>query len=76
MVIEWSKEALDAAARAANGRGYLRYSLTQKERIREEMRAILNAAVHAQGCVLAPPEVIEVLEKETVKSSQPDLTLT
>lgn len=56
-MINWTNEALDAAAAAVNGRGYSRFAVKNKTKIREEMRDILNAAVAAQGCIELPDDL-------------------
>jgi len=76
-MIEWTDEALDAAAVAINGRGYSRFLSRNKATIRNEMRALLNAAIAAQGVIEAPPLVTKLFDmNEKNKSAFKSIDMT
>jgi hypothetical protein len=68
-MINWTNDALDAAAAIVNGRGYARFSIKNKTKIREEMRAMLDAALAAQGCIELPETVVEKMEEYLTQSN-------
>jgi hypothetical protein len=62
--IEWTTAALDAVAVKLNGNGYLRFSVKTRQRIRDEVRELLDTAVAVQGVIVVQQSVVDLISIE------------